>query len=84
VIEILSPSTADTDRREKALAYAASPVLRHLLLVDPDKRRIEVAQRADGDLSWKVYGPGDVIVTDYGAIDLDAFYDQLDDIATTG
>jgi Uma2 family endonuclease len=83
VIEVLSPSTADTDRREKALAYAASPTLRHLLLVDPDKRRIEVAQRTGADLTWKAYGPSDVIVTGYGPIDLDAFYDQLDSIATT-
>ena len=83
VIEVLSPSTADTDRREKALAYAASPTLRHLLLVDPDKRRIEVAQRTGTDHTWKAYGPGDVVVTDYGPIDLDAFYDQLDSIATT-
>ena len=83
VIEVLSRSTADTDRREKALAYAASPTLRQLLLVDPDTRRIEVAQRSDIGLAWKVYGPGDVIVTDYGAIDIEAFYEQLDSIATT-
>lgn len=83
VIEVLSPSTADTDRREKALAYAASPALRQLLLVDPDRRRIEVAQRSANELTWQAYGPGDVIVTDYGPIDIDAFYDQLDATATT-
>jgi Uma2 family endonuclease len=84
VIEVLSPSTADTDRREKAVAYAASPTLRHLLLVDPDRRRVEVAHPVEGELVWDVCGPGDVVVTAYGDIDVDAFYDQLDAVATTG
>jgi len=41
---LLSPSTADTDRREKATAYASTGSLDVLLLVDPDIRRIEAAR----------------------------------------
>lgn len=83
VIEVLSPSTAGVDRREKAAAYTASPTLALLLLVDPDSRRIEAASTQDGTLSWRAYGPGSVVFTDYGDLDVDGFYDSLDASATT-
>jgi Uma2 family endonuclease len=83
VIEVLSPSTADTDRREKALAYASSSALEIYVLVDPDRRRFEVAALGAGGLSWRAYGPGEVVVTRYAAIDIDAFYDSLESVATT-
>jgi Uma2 family endonuclease len=83
VVEILSPSTAAFDRREKATAYAAAGSLGMLLLVDPDNRRIEAASGEDGTLRWRAYGPGDVIFTPYGNIGVDDFYDTLDAIATT-
>jgi Uma2 family endonuclease len=83
VIEVLSPSTANVDRREKALAYAASPELRLLMLVDPEQRRIEVATVHHGVLAWDVRGPGEVIRTGYGDVDVDALYDALDAAATT-
>src|SRR5437764_12545211 len=38
IVEVLSPSTQTQDRREKAVAYAESPALEMLLLVDPDTR----------------------------------------------
>jgi Uma2 family endonuclease len=83
VVEVLSPSTTDTDRREKATAYASAPGLRQYLLVDPDRRRVEVASREDGELHWQAYGPGAVVVTDFGTLDLDALYDAVDGAATT-
>jgi Uma2 family endonuclease len=83
VIEVLSPSTADTDRREKALAYTSSASLRSYILVDPDRRRFEVAESSDGVLAWRAYGPGETVPTPYAVIDVDAFYDTLDDVATT-
>ncbi|MGH9129842.1 MAG: Uma2 family endonuclease [Acidimicrobiales bacterium] len=84
VIEVLSPSTADTDRREKALAYDASPALEQYLLVDPDARRIEMATPTrEGGFSWESYGPGGVVLTRYASIEVDALYDQLDAVATT-
>ncbi|MDP9408302.1 MAG: Uma2 family endonuclease [Actinomycetota bacterium] len=83
VVEVLSPSTADTDRREKAAAYASAPGLRQYVLVDPDRPRIEVAVRVRGDLRWQAFGPGGVVVTDFGVLDVDALYDAVERTATT-
>lgn len=83
VAEVLSPSTTDTDRREKALAFAACPSLRQYILIDPDRRRIEVAVPGHAGMAWQSYGPGDVVTTPYVALDVDSFYDALEASATT-
>ena len=84
IIEVLSPSTQDQDRREKAVAYAESSGLALLPLVDPDARRIEVARPAGGRIrDGQMHGAGDVITTPYGDIDVDACYDAVDRSATT-
>lgn len=83
IVEVLSPSTAGVDRREKAIAYGAIPGLRLLLLVDPDERRIEAACPLEGRIvSWEAYGPGQVIVTEYADIDVDLLSDIIDRTAT--
>ena len=82
VVEVLSRSTEDVDRREKAQAYATSTSLRQYVLVDPDHRRIEIASPSADTLAWTVLGPGDVLDTGYGVIELDALYDELDLSAT--
>lgn len=84
IVEVLSSSTADVDRREKAVAYAEAPSLGLLLLVDPDARRIEVARPVRGRIdNWTVYGAGTVVTTEFGDIDVDALYDAIDRTATT-
>jgi Uma2 family endonuclease len=83
VAEVLSPSTRNYDRREKAMAYLRLPSLRHYLLVDPVYREIQVAVPGEDSLCWTAYGPGQTIHTPYGDIDVDAFYDELDATATT-
>jgi Uma2 family endonuclease len=83
VAEVLSPSTSDTDRREKAVAYASSVSLALYLLIDPDRCRFEVATPTADGLWWRAYGPGEVVDTPYGLIDLDAFYATLNQVATT-
>jgi Uma2 family endonuclease len=80
---VLSPSTADTDRREKALVYTSSSSLRLYVLVDLDRRRFEVAEVAGGALTWQAYGPGETVATPYAVIDVDEFYDAVDATATT-
>ncbi len=45
VIEILSPSTAAIDRREKRQNYALLPSLREYVLVDQDRQRVDVYRR---------------------------------------
>lgn len=79
VVEVLSPSMVDRDRREKAIAYATLPSMQLLLLVDQDGRRIEVA-RFVGDriAGWDAYGPGSVVLTPWGDLDVDALYEAAD------
>ena len=83
VVEVLSPSTQDTDRREKASAYLRLPGLSAYVLVDPERRRVEVARMVDGQLTWQAFGPGDVVTTAFGVLDVDALHDALDATATT-
>jgi len=84
VVEVLSPSTQDSDRREKTTAYASCPDLAAYLLLDPDRRRVEVGRPAGDDgLTWTVAGPGDVIPTPVGDLEVDDVYDQLDRAAST-
>lgn len=84
IVEVLSPSTSGVDRREKAVAYAESTSLELLLLVDPNIRRVEIARPLDGLIrAWDVCGPGDVVSTRYGVIDVDALYDSIERSATT-
>jgi Uma2 family endonuclease len=84
IVEVLSPSTADLDRREKAVAYAESASLELLLLVDPGARRVEVARPSGGRIQdWSVDGPGSVVSTVFGDIDVDALCDAVDRTATT-
>ena len=53
LIEVLSPSTRHTDRREKGPAYRALPSLQMYLIVSQPQRRIEWYSRA-ADGSWLV------------------------------
>lgn len=51
VVEVLSPSTAGTDRREKLAAYRKLPGLRSYWIVNQDERRVELHSRGD-DGRW--------------------------------
>jgi Uma2 family endonuclease len=84
IVEVASPSTADLDRREKAAAYARLPSLRLYILIDPDRPRLEVAQRHDtGQWMWQAFGPGTVVPTRYGDLVVDDLYAALNASATT-
>lgn len=84
IIEVLSPSTENIDRREKAENYARIESLHTFALMHPTFRRIEVAQRDDtGQWQWNAYGPGDIWLSAYGDVAVDALYDAIDDEATT-
>jgi Uma2 family endonuclease len=47
IIEVLSPSTMNVDRREKLLAYRSISSLTEYVLVDQDKVRVEVYRKDD-------------------------------------
>ena len=83
IVEVLSPSTESTDRREKTAAYATLSSMGLYVLVDPQRRRLEVAQVKDGRATWQVFGAGGVVPTRYGTLVVDDLYDVLDASATT-
>jgi len=51
IVEVLSPSTADTDRREKLTTYGLIPTLKEYLIVHQDRRRVEL-YRKDNEGIW--------------------------------
>ena len=81
VVEVLSPGTESIDRREKTPVYAGAPSFEAYLIVDPDRRRIEVATRSQLGVQWEVFGSGDVVLP-FG-LDVDQLYDTLDATALT-
>lgn len=78
LIEILSPSTAHTDRREKLIAYQSIPSLREYCLVAQRKQQVERYHRQDEAGLWHltVYEKGDQVTftcIDY-QLDMDEIY----------
>jgi Uma2 family endonuclease len=62
IIEVTSPTTAVTDRREKLLAYQKIPGLREYVLIAQDEISVQVYRRDKHDRWWKeTLGPNDVI-----------------------
>ncbi len=63
VVEVLSPSTASTDRREKLVNYMRIPTLREYLIIHQRRRKIEV-YRKNEDGSWDVteLGAGEELI----------------------
>jgi Uma2 family endonuclease len=51
IVEVLSPETRRTDEREKAIAYRLFSTVKVYLLVEQDRLRITVLDRADND--WR-------------------------------
>jgi len=83
VVEVLSPSTVSVDRRERTAAYSRLPSLGLYVLVDPQRRWLEVAQLRDGHATWQVFGPEGVVPTRYGVLGVDDLYDAVETAATT-
>ncbi len=52
VVEVLSPATESTDRREKLLAYRTLSSLIEYVLVSQDQARVEIHRR-HGDIGWQ-------------------------------
>jgi Uma2 family endonuclease len=53
VVEVLSPGTESTDRREKMLAYRTLSSLREYVLIAADKRQVEIYRRDEND-EWQL------------------------------
>ncbi|MGH9129756.1 MAG: Uma2 family endonuclease [Acidimicrobiales bacterium] len=82
VVEVLSPSTRGTDRREKLRGYQTLRSIQAYALVEPDIRRIEIARWQDGEVTWTSFGAGDTVDTPYSTWELDAIYEAIDSMAT--
>ncbi len=79
IVEVLSPSTEDKDRREKAAAYAALPSLQGYLLADPDLRRLVLGRHdPQAGWTWTSYLPGSVLTMGSATIDVDDLWKRLD------
>ncbi len=53
IAEVLSPSTASTDRREKAMLYLRMPSLLCYMIVYQDAKCVELHWRPDSDSEWR-------------------------------
>ncbi|MBV8806908.1 MAG: Uma2 family endonuclease [Sinobacteraceae bacterium] len=53
IVEVLSPSTAIIDRREKRVAYLSLESLREYAIVNQDQMRVELYRREDA--GWRGY-----------------------------
>ncbi|XTI72139.1 Uma2 family endonuclease [Acidithiobacillus sp. AC3] len=69
IIEVLSESTANIDRREKLHAYQTLPSLREYILVDSDSRSIEVYRRRPEGWWHELLSEGDRL--HFHCVDLD-------------
>lgn len=62
VVEVISPSTAVIDRREKLMAYRKLPSLTAYLLVESDRRQVEYFLRGtDGEWRSGTLGENDML-----------------------
>jgi Uma2 family endonuclease len=59
VVEVLSPSTATKDLRDKLVGYFRIASVQHYLIVDPDRRAVIHHRRGQGDLiETRILGEG--------------------------
>lgn len=62
IVEVLSPSTASIDRREKRASYSTLESLREYLIVDADRMRVELYRReSEGWRGYILDRPEDVV-----------------------
>jgi Uma2 family endonuclease len=52
IVEVLSESTADYDRKDKLFFYQQIPSLKEYVLVEQDKAQVSIFSRGEGDF-WK-------------------------------
>lgn len=61
IVEVLSPSTEKTDRREKLLAYRQLSSLQEYVLVDQERQWVEVFRRSAAGWMQEIATAGDAI-----------------------
>ena len=76
IIEVLSPSTKGYDKRDKFILYRTLPSLREYVLIDPEKRQVEVFTLAEAG-SWLFKDQTDAGALTLHAIDLVMPFEQV-------
>ncbi|MBU0499443.1 MAG: Uma2 family endonuclease [Gammaproteobacteria bacterium] len=64
IVEVLSPGTAGVDRREKLASYRRLASLKEYILVEQERRAVEVYRREAGHWKFDELGPGDELWID--------------------
>ena len=78
IVEVLSPSTESTDRREKWFAYSGTPSLRYYLLVDSERRDVVYFARSPaGDWETAKLEDGEALHVDCPGLRIELTLDQL-------
>ncbi|HEY9785394.1 MAG TPA: Uma2 family endonuclease [Candidatus Obscuribacterales bacterium] len=63
IVEVLSPSTASIDRREKVIAYKQMPSLKEYMIVHQRRQRVELHRRNDrGQWQFFEFEPGSEVL----------------------
>ena len=82
IVEVLSESTAGTDRREKFLAYELLESLKEYVLVQQKSREVELFRRSSPDGAWtkSVYAGSEEVVFESlnVSLTLSQIYEGLD------
>ena len=83
VFEVLSPSTARTDRVEKMHEYWETPSIQRYVLIEQDAVSAMVFARGEGSWSGRVLWPGSVLALPEIGVELplDELYEGLDPAA---
>lgn len=64
VVEVLSRSSAERDRREKLDAYFKIPTLKTYALVSQEERRVEIYQKTQWNLLWsELVNEGEFVIS---------------------
>jgi len=80
IVEVLSPSTAAIDRREKMRAYLSIPSLKQYILVDQDVAHVESLRRTEAGWVQELLSAGDVLPLECcgGEMAFEQFYAGVD------
>jgi Uma2 family endonuclease len=77
IVEVLSPSTAAIDRREKRLAYRTLDSLKEYVVVDQDRRRVDVYRAGAG--GWRAETLSDAGTFELSCLGLRLSLDEIYD-----
>lgn len=76
VVEVLSPSTSATDRREKLLAYRRLPSVRDYLVVSQDRREVD-HHYPDAEGVWRILTATGSAKLQLNCLDIELPLDQV-------